>query len=82
MSESSCPVTEGKASPLDDLSARLDLPDDLQFFAETVLVDRRQRQAVLRRTGIESGGIDVGHHPLTAAHFDELPWLGACAMAV
>src|SRR6218665_619788 len=29
-----------QARALDDLSARLDLPDDFQFFAETVLVDR------------------------------------------
>ena len=76
------PRDRRQASPLDDLSARLDLPDDLQFFAEAVLVDRRQRQAVLRRTGIESGGIDVGHHPLTAAHFDELSWLGASAICL
>ena len=76
------PRDRRQASPLDDLSARLDLPDDLKFFAETVLVDRRQRQAVLRCTGIESGCIDVGHHPLTAAHFDELSWLGASAICL
>src|SRR5690606_27243849 len=76
------PSDRRQASPLDDLSAWLDLPDDLQFFAEAIFVDRRQRQAVLRRTNIESSGIDVRHHPLPAAHLDELPWFGASAICL
>src|SRR6218665_3191168 len=71
-----------QARALDDLSARLDLPDDFQFFAETVLVDRRERHAVLASAGFQSCGIDVGHHPLTTAHLDELPRLGSSAVCL
>jgi hypothetical protein len=41
-----------------------------------------RRHAVLRRTGIKSGCIDVGHDPLTAANFDKLPCLGTSAICL
>ncbi len=39
---------QGKARALDDLSARLDFPNDFQLFTKPILVDRGKRYAVLR----------------------------------
>ena len=38
----------GQGDLLDDLGPRLDLPDDLQFFAQAVVLDRGEREQVLR----------------------------------
>ena len=35
------PRDRGQARAFDDLGTRLDFPDDFQFLAETILVDRR-----------------------------------------
>lgn len=35
---------------------------------------------MLGRSDLQTSGIDVGHHPLTTTHLDELPRLGASAI--
>ena len=37
---------------------------------------------MLGRGDFQTSGIDVGHHPLTTAHLDQLPWLGAGAICL
>ena len=58
---------------------RLDLPDDLELFAEAVVLDGRQRDEVLwlnehrvERIWRKARALDVGHDPLSAPDLDEL----------
>ena len=72
----------GQGDLLDGLGAGLDLPDDLQLFAEAVVLDRGEGDEVLRLTversqrAIGQGALDhLAHDPLALPDIDQLPLL-------
>src|SRR5262249_50823571 len=72
----------GQGDLLDDPGSWLDLPNDLQFFAEAVVLDRGEGEQVLRaaengieRWGRQLAGAYVGDDPLPGADTDELTLL-------
>ncbi len=74
------PVGSGRGDLLDDLGARLDLPDDLKLFAEGVVLDGEQRDEMLRlsvegleRAFVQSALGDLADDPLPLADVHELP---------
>jgi hypothetical protein len=69
----------GQGDLLDDLGPRLDLPYDLQFFAQAVVLDRREGEQVLlaadgglERRRREGAGAHVVDDPLPGADADQL----------
>ncbi|MCY1463992.1 hypothetical protein D3C76_721180 [compost metagenome] len=62
------------------MRARLDFPDDLELFAEGILIDGSQRDGMLLHTA-QLGRIHFSHHPLSTPHFDELAWFWDIAVA-
>ena len=62
-----------QAGAFDDLRARLDLPDDLEFLAEPILVDGREgHESFVLVSYWQHGRFDISNNPLTPANFDKL----------
>src|SRR5690606_28132115 len=65
------PGDGGQTSAFDDMRARLDFPDHLEFFAESILIDGGQRDGMLVHA-TQLGSVHLSHYPLPASNFDEL----------
>src|SRR6266545_1327304 len=83
LSGGSKPVGFGQGDLLDDLGPPLDLPYDLQFFAQAVVLDRGKGEQVLRAAegGLEGdrgqrAGAHVVDDPLPGADADQLALFG------
>ena len=73
----------GQRAFFDDLGPRLDLPDDLQFFAQTVILNGGKGEQVLRAAegGLQDrnrqrAGQNVVDDPLPGADADKLALFG------
>src|SRR5262249_49073897 len=73
----------GQGDFFDQRGSWLNLPDDLELFAQAIVLDGGERQEVLwgfqtaleTIRGQETGG-DVGHDPVAGTHADQLPLVG------